>query len=665
MDHCSATDPVADISWHGCLLLVQLRFLVLVSRSTERLNSRHRPTRTEDLAAHIPRIREVAQNLVSLTDTQLQSYAVQLRENVESGGEVTSPEVIESGFAFTVDAIRRVHGKVLHDVQLLGGLVLTSGAIAEMATGEGKTLTGAAPAFVHALSGRGVHVMTSNSYLADRDCEELRPVFEMLGLSVAVLPEQAPAPVKQPLYDCDIVYGNGFEFGFDYLRDQIALRQMKSAALGTVIRQRLRGGLTARVTMQRGLNFAIVDEADHVMLDDAISPLLIAEQAPGEAPDAEAHRVALELARRLTTPEDYEYDRARSLIRLTTAGREKTHSAVERIPVDQLIRPWALYVEAALKAQLLFHRDQDYILHDGEVQIVDGSTGRIMPDRTWSDGLHQAILAKEALAITPDTRSLARITRQRFLRLYRTLGGMTGTATGGEVEFRSIYGVDVLPIPLRLTSKRQILPTRFFTTADAKWAAIADEIVSRHATGQPILVGTTSIAGSERLAELLRTRGISFELLNGKQDKAEADVISQAGQLRAITIATNLAGRGTDIKPSPAALELGGLHVICSEPYESHRVDRQLIGRGARQGQPGSAQMFVAADDELLAQHGRALGQRIHKHAPHGESTVDLTRELRQLQTETERQATRMRQDLLEHDLRRDTILAKFLGERA
>jgi preprotein translocase subunit SecA len=665
VDHCSATDPFADISRHGCLLLVRLRFPVLVSRSTDRLKSRRRPTRTDDLAAHIPRIREVAQNLVSLTDAQLHSYAIQLRENVESGGEVTSPEVLESGFAFTLDAIRRVYGKVLHDVQLLGGLVLASGAIAEMATGEGKTLTGAAPALVHALSGRGVHVMTSNSYLAERDCEELRPVFEMLGLTVAVLPEQAPAPVKQPLYDCDIVYGNGFEFGFDYLRDQIALRQVKSAALGTVIRQRLRGGLASRVTMQRGLNFAIVDEADHVMLDDAISPLLIAEQAPGEAPDAQAHRVALDLARGLKTPEDYEFDPARTLIRLTSAGRDKTHSAVERIPVDQLIRPWALYVEAALKAQLLFHRDQDYILHDGEVQIVDGSTGRIMPDRTWSDGLHQAILAKEGLTITPDTRSLARITRQRFLRLYRTLGGMTGTATGGEVEFRSIYGVDVLPIPLRLTSKRQILLTRFFTTSDAKWTAIADEIVTRHATGQPILVGTTSIAGSERLAELLRTRGISFELLNGKQDKAEADVISQAGQLRAITIATNLAGRGTDIKPCPESLELGGLHVICSEPFESHRVDRQLIGRGARQGQPGSAQMFVAADDELLAQHGRALAQRIHKHAPHGESTVDLTRDLRQLQTETERQATRMRQDLLEHDLRRDTILAKFLGERA
>ena len=636
-----------------------------VDRLTVRPKLRRRPTGTSDLALYISRIRQHAQELASLSDTELQSRAIELRENVEAGSDVTSPDLLMAGFAFCAEAVRRVHGKILHEVQLLGGLVMASGAIAEMATGEGKTLTGAAPAFVHALSGRGVHVMTSNSYLAERDCEELRPVFEMLGLTVAVLPEQAPASVKQPLYDCDIVYGNGFEFGFDYLRDQIALRQSKSAALGTVVRQRLRGGLASRVTMQRGLNFAIVDEADHVMLDDAISPLLIAEQAPGEAPDAKAHRVARELARELSTPVDYEFDPARRWIRLTATGRDRTHLAVDRIPVDQLIRPWALYVEAALKAQLLFHRDQDYILHEGEVQIVDGSTGRVMPDRTWSDGLHQAILAKEGLTITPDTQSLARITRQRFLRLYRTLSGMTGTATGGEVEFRSIYGVEVIPIPLRLASMRQTLSARFFTTAEGKWNAIADEVSARHASGQPILVGTTSIASSERLAELLRSRGIPFELLNGKQDKAEADVIAQAGQLGAVTIATNLAGRGTDIKPSPEALERGGLHVICTEPYESHRVDRQLIGRGARQGQPGSAQMFVAADDELLAQHGPTLVHKILKHASHGESTIDLTRDLRQLQTETERQATRMRQDLLEHDLRRDTILAKFLGERA
>ena len=260
-----------------------------------------------------------------------------------------------------------------------------------MATGEGKTLTAAAPVFFHALSGRGVHVMTSNSYLAQRDCQELRPVFEMLGLSVAVLPEQATAEVKRPLYDCDVVYGNGFEFGFDYLRDQIAMRQVKAATLGTIVRQRLRGGISPSVTMQRGLHFAIVDEADHVMLDDAISPLLISEAAPGEAPDAEAHRVALRLARELTTPLDYEFDTTRGLVRLTPEGREKTHAAVDQIPVDVLIRPWALYVEAALKAQLLFHRDAEYILEEGEVQIVDGSTGRIMPDRTWSDGLHQAI----------------------------------------------------------------------------------------------------------------------------------------------------------------------------------------------------------------------------------------------------------------------------------
>ena len=590
---------------------------------------------------------------------------MELRENVTSGKDVQSRQVLESGFALTLEAIRRGTGKTLHDPQLLGGLVLARGAIAEMATGEGKTLTGAAPAFVHALSGRGVHVMTSNSYLAQRDCEELRPVFEMLGLTVAVLPEQAPAGVKRPLYDCDVVYGNGFEFGFDYLRDQISLRQVKAAALGVLVRQRLTGGLAPRVTMQRGLNFAIVDEADHVMLDDAISPLLISEAAPGDAPDAEAHRVAFRLANELKPLVDYEFDPSRGLVRLTPQGREKTHSAVDLIPTEVLIRPWALYVEAALKARLLFQRDREYIVHDDEVQIVDGSTGRIMPDRSWSDGLHQAVLAKEGQRITPDTSSLARITRQRFLRLYRTLSGMTGTATGGESEFQSIYRIAVQPIPLRLPTQRSILKTRFFTTAQAKWESIAQEVAARHQTGQPLLVGTRSIANSERLAELLRERKLPFELLNGRQDKDEAEIVSAAGQLHAITIATNMAGRGTDIKPSPEALSIGGLHVICSEPYESHRVDRQLIGRGARQGQPGSAQMFVSAEDNLLLEHGRALTSKVVKLAGQDqECRTDLTSVLRQLQAETERQASQLRNTLLDQDLQRDTILAKFLGER-
>ena len=638
--------------------------MVLEQQTPDRSHVRRRPGRSENLAALIPRIREVASRLTSLSDTQLRGYAIQLRENVESGGDMQSPEVLESGFAFTLEAIRRVTGKTLHDPQLLGGLVLAQGAIAEMATGEGKTLTGAAPAFVHALSGRGVHVMTSNSYLAERDCEELRPVFEMLGLTVAVLPEQAPAEVKRPLYDCDVVYGNGFEFGFDYLRDQISLRQVKAAALGVLVRQRLTGGLSPRVTMQRGLHFAIVDEADHVMLDDAISPLLISEAAPGDAPDAEAHRVALRLANEFAPQLDYEFDPSRGLVRLTHQGREKTHSAVDQIPIQVLIRPWALYVEAALKARLLFQRDREYIVHDDEVQIVDGSTGRIMPDRTWSDGLHQAVLAKEGQRITPDTSSLARITRQRFLRLYRTLSRMTGTATGGESEFQSIYRVDVQPIPLRLPTQRDILTTRFFTTAQAKWNAIAEEVASRHQTGQPILVGTRSIANSERLAELLRERMLSFELLNGRQDKDEAEIVSVAGQLHAITIATNMAGRGTDIKPSPEALAVGGLHVICSEPYDSHRVDRQLIGRGARQGQSGSAQIFVSAEDDLLFEHGPTLASRIIKFVGHDqECRTDLTPALRQLQAETERQASQLRNSLLNQDLQRDTILAIFLGE--
>ncbi len=649
-----------------CGDLPQVYSVQLADRSQDRLTSIRSPKRVTGHAAHIPAILERSTQLSPLSDAQLTEEASQLKERIEGNRDVLDSLILVPAFALALEAIRRIHGKTLHDVQLLGGLVLASGAIAEMATGEGKTLSAVAPAFVHALSGRGVHVMTSNSYLAQRDCEELRPVFELLNLTVSVLPEQASANVKRPLYDCDIVYGNGFEFGFDYLRDQIALRQVKAAALGTSTRQALRDGLSPRVTMQRGLNFAIVDEADHVMLDDAVSPLLISEASPGEAPDAEAHLAAMHLARELTTPEDFEFNPAKRLIRLTPSGRDKAHAILDQIPVHVLIRPWALYVEAALKAKHLFQRDAEYILHDGEVQIVDGSTGRIMPDRTWSDGLHQAILAREGLTITPDTRSLARITRQRFLRLYRTLGGMTGTATGGEAEFRSIYHVDVVPIPLRLPLQRVILPSRFFTTAEAKWTAIADDVALRHQTGQPILIGTRCIASSETLASRLRDRHLSFELLNGRQDKGEAEIVSQAGQIRAVTIATNLAGRGTDIKPSSEALAIGGLHVICSEPYESHRVDRQLIGRSARQGQPGSAQMFVSAEDDLLTEHGIRLARRIRTLAgTDTECSVDLTSELRQLQTSTEHLASQMRYSMLEYDLQRDSTLAKFLGEKA
>lgn len=635
-------------------------------RSHDRTSLHRRFLRSNSQAAHIPAIRAHTERLSRKSDSALTSEAKDLREHVEAGRNVLDPQVLVTAFAMAVEAIRRVHGKTLHDVQLLGGLVQAYGAIAEMATGEGKTLTAAAPAITHAFTGRGVHVMTSNCYLAERDCEELRPVFELLGFSVAVLPEQAPVSVKRSLYDSDIVYGNGFEFGFDYLRDQIALRQTKSSRLGSLIRQHLREGLSPRVTMQRGLNFAIIDEADHVMLDDAVSPLLISEAAPGEAPDAEVHQAARRIAETLRTPEDFELSAALSSIRLTSTGRDKIHSVFDQIPVHQLIRPWALYVEAALKARHLFHRDADYIIHEGEVQIVDGSTGRIMPDRTWSEGLHQAILAKEGLHVTPDTHSLARITRQRFLRLYRTLSGMTGTATGGEEEFRSIYRVEVVPIPLRIPTQRQILPTRFFTTAEAKWRAIADEVHARHQSGQPILVGTRCIASSEKLSALLKERGLPFELLNGRQDKSEAEIVSQAGQVGAITIATNLAGRGTDIKPSGEALKFGGLHVICTEPYESHRVDRQLIGRGARQGQPGSAQMFVSTEDELLALHGATLAARIRKRASSStECRTDLSPELRQLQSAVEGTASQQRQNLLEHDLLRDSTLAKLFGEKS
>lgn len=622
-----------------------------------------RPLTIEALAPRVSTIQKLATPLKNVSDSDLTTQSQTLRESTRSHSSSNVPHPQDRAFAFVVEAIRRIHGKTLHDVQLLGGLVLASGAIAEMATGEGKTLTAIAPAYWHALDGQGIHVMTSNSYLAQRDYELSRPVFELLGMTSAVLPERAFAEIKRPLYDCDIVYGNGFEFGFDYLKDQIALRHSIAAPLGERLLQQLRAGRPQRLTMQRGLHYAIVDEADHVLLDDAVSPLLISETAEGEAPDAEAHRVALKLACELIEGTDFIIHPEQSRLQLTPHGRNRIHQTEVSIPAEVLVRPWAQYVETALKARHIFQVDQQYVIEDGQIQLVDHATGRIMPDRTWSDGLHQAVLAKEHLAITPETRSLARITRQRFLRLYKSLSGMTGTATEAVAEFRSIYAVNVILIPVRLPTRRHLLSTRFFSSASFKWKAVVDDIQNRHLTGQPILVGTRSIEDSQNLARQLEACGLRFELLTGRQTKSEADIIAHAGERNAIMIATNLAGRGTDIVPTAEALELGGLHVICCEPDESYRVDRQLIGRSARQGQVGSAQCFVSAEDDLIVRRHPRLSRLIQNRCDSsGESSTDFSNELRQLQIATEQLAAESRRTLLDHDLQRETTLARFLG---
>ena len=396
-----------------------------------------------------------------------------------------------------------------------------------------------------------------------------------------------------------------------------------------------------------------------MLLDDAGSPLVISAPTHEEAADADAHRLAHSTLPLLAHNQHFRLDASTGCLQLTDAGMERIHAPDVDIPVSVLVRTWAEYVELALRAELLLRRDVHYVVDDGAVQIVDGSTGRIFSDRTWQDGLHQAVEAKEGVPITAERHALAQITRQRYYRLYERLCGMTGTASGCEREFRQVYGLRVEPIPLRVPSRREILPTRFFTDSSAKWEAIAQSVGEIHALGRPVLIGTRSIHDSEHLAELFCRRGLEFAMLNGRQDAAEAAVVARAGQPGAITIATNLAGRGTDIRLGPGVALRGGLHVILAECHDSARVDRQLVGRCARQGDPGSAQTFVSAEDSLIQRFGPWLAESMRRHGDScGEVAVDLTRPLRRLQRVAERQDYAGRCALLRRDQSRDTLLS-------
>jgi len=630
-------------------------------------NSRWRPglrvaSHRHDLEL-VDEIRTSTDRVSRLTEPQLLHRAEDLREQFPQGDSSLSDDFLISAFALVSDAARRTIGIVYYDVQLLAGLALARGCVAEMQTGEGKTLVAALPAFTHALTGRGVHVVTANSYLAARDHQLLSPLFESMGLTSALLPERTGTTQKQAAYACDIIYGTGYEFGFDYLRDQIALRQRHSSRLGDSLLGLLRGQAPPESRLaQRGLAFAIIDEVDNILIDDASSPLILCNQAAAEALDTDAHLAARRLIDRLKT-DHYELDNVSGVARLTDVGSRFVYEETNEIPLKSLLRPWSQYVEQAIRARELYRRDVHYVVRGGKVCIVDESTGRIFSERSWRDGLHQAIEANEGLPITAEQQPVARITRQRFFRLYDGLCGMTGTAAGSEREFEEFYSLPVIPISLRMPCKRIVFAPRFFADQQSKWSAIGDEVLDFHRTGRPVLVGTRTIADSETLARQLETRQLRFQLLNGCQDENEAAIVGQAGQRGAITIATNMAGRGTDIKLSTNALDRDGLHVIAAEPHASRRIDRQLFGRCARQGEPGSAQLFVSADDDLLRKNESRLRNRMRKvKSSNNEIRIDLMRSVGNLQEQSERTAFRTRRRLFRSDNYRDSLLVKLTG---
>lgn len=599
-------------------------------------------------------INQVAEAVRSLTDDELRGRVEQLREAVASGAK-SIDGVVEPGFALLREASRRTTGLFHYDEQILGGLALVKGGVAEMATGEGKTLAVSLPAFVFSLLGKGVHVVTVNSYLAGRDYEFSKPIFDFLGISIGFLPEgkEATPDKKRAAYECDITYGVGYEFGFDYMRDQLSRMRHPSGGPGEDLRYAILGReKPTPAVCQRGLHVAIIDEVDSVLIDEAGSPLLISEASSMGETSERPYYEARDLARRLLESDHFTLDRNRRKIDFTSEGKRELFRDDSIIPWDDLRRPWETYVLNALKAEYLFFRDEHYVVEDDKVVIVDEFTGRRFEDRSWREGQHQAVEAKEEVEIRPEADSAASITRQRFFALYETICGLTGTGAESAGEFWRFFQMPVTPVPLHRPSQRVILPERIFNSHEAMDAAVATDIAGRFGRGQPVLVGTRTIKDSERISEKLHELGLPHRILTAKQDAEEEEIVSGAGQSRSILIATNMAGRGTHIDLSGAAERAGGLHVIAVERNESVRIDRQLIGRGARQGQAGSAQSFVSADDYLLQIFAPETARQLKmmKAGASGELPGNLKRVFDKVQSEVEVTRYEMRLRMAERD---------------
>ena len=585
----------------------------------------------------------------------------QIWKAMAAAGELEIENIIEPAFAIVREASRRSTGLFHYPEQLLAGLAQVRGAVAEMATGEGKTLGVSLPAYVFALFGEGVHVVTVNSYLAARDCEFSKEIFDYLGMTVALLPEgeEGTPEAKKAAYLADITYGVGYEFGFDYLRDNLAL--MRAPKTGP--RERLRNALLGLDTpeppvVQRKLKYAIIDEVDSVLIDEAGSPLVISESAPGENEAAPAYELARDVVRSLTEDEDYELDISNRGIKLTNQGFDLVHD-VDNIPWDLLRRPWHSYILNALRAELFFLRDVQYVIDDEDkAVIIDEFTGRRFEERTWRDGLHQAVEAKEGVEIRAETDSSASITRQRYFAQYNRTCGLTGTGAESAGEFWHFFKMDVEMIPLHRPSQRKILPERIFQTQDAMYLAIVEDVIKRYQTGQPILIGTRTIRASEALAELLQQYEVPHTILTAKQDGEENEIVAQAGEAGHVLLATNMAGRGTHIGLTNVAKAAGGLHVIVVERNESIRIDRQLIGRGARQGQPGGAQSFVSADDHLIETYAEDLRETMRKAKAdaNGELSSSFSKQFDQVQSDVERKRYEQRLAMAHRDKWLDEI---------
>ncbi len=528
----------------------------------------------------VEQIEAMADEMKKLSDDGLRAKTEDFKSRYADGEDLD--KMLPEAFAVVREASTRVLGMTPFPVQILGGIALHEGNISEMKTGEGKTLAATMPAYLNALTGKGVHIVTVNEYLASRDATEMGQLFEFLGLTVGLNVTGLSKEEKKAAYDADITYGTNNEYGFDYLRDNMVLYKEHM--------------------VQRPLHFAIIDEVDSILIDEARTPLIISGSA---SKSTELYHMADAFVRRLQNELDYTYDVKTKGVQLTEDGINK---AEQFFNIENLydVRHVQLnhHISQALKAHVSMHRDTDYVVEDGEVVIVDQFTGRLMKGRRYSDGLHQAIEAKEALEIQNESMTLATITFQNYFRRYEKLAGMTGTAKTEEEEFRNIYNMNVLVIPTNRPIVRDDKADLVYKTIDGKFRAVVNDIAERHKKGQPVLVGTVAVETSELLSSYLKKKGVKHNVLNAKNHGKEAQIIEDAGQPGAVTIATNMAGRGTDIKLGDGVKELGGLAVIGTERHESRRIDNQLRGRSGRQGDPGMSQFYLSMEDELMRRFG-------------------------------------------------------------
>ncbi|WP_371824402.1 preprotein translocase subunit SecA [Lactobacillus taiwanensis] len=546
-------------------------------------NNKHKIKR---LNKKVQEIESKAMYYAGLSNDELRHTTQEFKQRLDNGETLKDIEL--DAFAAIREADKRVLGLFPYPVQIMGGLVLNEGNLAEMRTGEGKTLTETMPVYLNALSGKGVHVVTVNDYLCERDRFEMGQVFEWMGLSVGLNSPKLSVGEKKEAYACDITYSTNSELAFDYLRDNMTVYKSSMA--------------------QRGLNYCIVDEADSILIDEARTPLIIAGEAQSYL---SLYKQADKFVKSLENDE-FEYDIETKTVSLLPKGAKK---ATKYFPTKNIYGPdsfvYAHYVDEALKANIAMEKNKDYVVKNDEVLIVDQFTGRIMDGRRYSDGLHQAIEAKENVTIQKASRTEANITYQNFFRMYNKLAGMSGTASTESEEFYDTYHMEVITIPTNRVVARKDLEDVLYPTENAKLKAVVSKIKQVHKTGQPILVGTISVENSEKISSYLENEGIEHTVLNAKNNAREADIIKLAGQKGAITIATNMAGRGTDIKLGPGVKELGGLYVIGTEKHESRRIDNQLRGRAGRQGDPGVSRFYLSLDDELVQRFGADRIQRI------------------------------------------------------